>query len=247
MIADMQEKQIVAGSAGYQWPTPARPVLGPVMRYMLDLTGQPRPKLCLLATAGGDGAAWIRNFYDACSGSNVEPGSLRLFPMPNHPDIESYLLEQHAIWVGGGSVVNLLAVWEAHGLHNILRRAWEAGIVLGGISAGAICWSAGGTTDSYGPELRPVINRRNLLPFSMGVHYDSEAQRRPLFQELIGNGTLPAGYATDDGVALHFVGDKLAKVISQEAGKGAYYASRSQTGQVIEERIEPEFLSALAA
>lgn len=242
----MPEKHIVAGSAGYQWPTPARPVLGPVMRYMLDLTGQPRPKLCLLATAGGDGAAWIRNFYDACSGYNVEPGSLRLFPMPNHHDIESYLLGQDAIWVGGGSVVNLLAVWEAHGLHAILRRAWEAGIVLGGISAGAICWGTGGTTDSYGPELWPVLNQRNLLPFSIGVHYDSEAQRRPLFQQLIGNGTLSAGYATDDGVALHFVGEKLTKAISQEGGKGAYYVSLSQTGQVIEERIEPELLSAEA-
>jgi peptidase E len=213
------------------------------MKYMLDLTGQGRPKFCLLATAGGDGAAWIRNFYDACSGQNIEPGHLQLFPMPNHPDIEDYVLGQHAIWVGGGSVVNLLAVWQAHDLHRILRRAWEAGVVLGGISAGAICWSAGGTTDSYGPELRLVINKNNLLPFSLGVHYDSEAQRRPLSQELIGKGTLPEGYATDDGVALHFVDEKLHKALSQEAGKGAYHVYLSKGGQVLEDRIEPELLT----
>jgi peptidase E len=122
-------------------------------------------------------------------------------------------------------------------------RAWEAGVVLGGISAGAICWSAGGTTDSYGPELRPVINKNNLLPFSLGVHYDSEAQRRPLSQELIGKGTLPEGYATDDGVALHFVDEKLHKAVSQEAGKGAYHVYLSKGGQVLEDRIESELLT----
>ncbi len=239
----MKEKQIVAGSAGFIRPTDARPELGAVMRYTLTLTGQERPKLCLLATAGGDDPAWMRVFYDACSGHNVQPGHLQLFPMPNHPDIEDYLLGQDAIWVGGGSVVNLLAVWQAHDLHRILRRAWEAGVVLGGISAGAICWSAGGTTDSYGPQLRPVINTHPLLPYSMGVHYDSEEQRRPLFQELIGKGELPEGYATDDGVALHFVATRLHKVLSQEPEKAAYHVYRSETGQVTEERIEPELLT----
>ena len=239
----MKEKHIVAGSAGFIRPTPARPELGAVMRYMLHLTGEERPKLCLLATAGGDDPAWFRNFYDACSGQNVEPGHLQLFPMPNHPNIEDYVLGQHAIWVGGGSVVNLLAVWEAHGLHRILRRAWEAGVVLGGISAGAICWSAGGTTDSYGPELQPVSNKHPLLPYSMGVHYGSEEQRRPLFQELIGKGVLPEGYATDDGVALHFVATGLHKVISQEPDKAAYHVYLSATAQVTEERIEPELLT----
>lgn len=215
------------------------------MRYMLDLTGQTRPKLCLLATAGGDDPAWMRTFYDACSGQNVAPGHLQLFPMPNHPDIEDYILGQHAIWVGGGSVVNLLAVWEAHDLHRILRRAWEAGVVLGGISAGAICWSAGGTTDSYGPELRPVINTHNLLPYSLAVHYDSEKQRRPLFQQLIGTGVLPEGYATDDGVALHFVNEHLSTAIAQEAGKGAYHVYLSASGRVIEDRIVPQLLTAV--
>ena len=239
----MKKKQIVAGSAGFLRPTPARPELGPVIRYMLDLTGQSRPKLCLLATACGDDPSSIRMFYDACSGQNVEPGHLQLFAMPNHPDIEDYISGQDAIWVGGGSVVNLLAVWEAHDLHRILRRAWEAGVVLGGISAGAICWSAGGTTDSYGPELRQVINTHHLLPYSMGVHYDSEEQRRPLFQEFIGKGLLPEGYATDDGVALHFVATSLHKVISQEPGKAAYHVYLAETGHVTEERMEPELLT----
>ena len=241
----MKKKQIVAGSAGFIRPTPARVELGAVMQYMLDLTGQKRPKLCLLATAGGDDPAWMRVFYDACSDQDVEPGHLQLFPMPNHPDIEDYILGQDAIWVGGGSVVNLLAVWQAHDLHRILRRAWEAGIILGGISAGAICWSAGGTTDSYGPELRPVINTYNLLPYSLGVHYDSEEQRRPLFQKLIGKGVLPEGYATDDGVALHFVDEQLYKTVSQEAGKGAYHVYRDASGRVIEDRIEPHLLTAV--
>src|SRR5260370_8234169 len=119
----MKKKHNVAGRAGFVRPTPARPELGPVIQYMLELTGQKRPKFCLLATAGGDDPAWMRNFYDACSGQNIEPGHLQLFPMPNHTEIEVYVLGQHAIWVGGGYVMNLLDVWEANGVHRLLRLA----------------------------------------------------------------------------------------------------------------------------
>ena len=122
-------------------------------------------------------------------------------------DVRAHLLAQDMLWVGGGSVANLLAVWRVHGLDAILREAWERGVVLAGVSAGSICWHVGGTTDSFGAELRPVTNGLGFLPYSNGVHYDSEARRRPLFQQLIADGTLPEGYATDDGTALHYIGD----------------------------------------
>jgi peptidase E len=92
----------------------------------------------------------------------------------------------------GGSVVNLLAVWRAHGLDAVFRRVWEAGVVLAGVSAGSLCWHVGGSTDSFGPQLRPVTDCLGLLPYGNAPHYDSEAQRRPLTHRLVADGTLPA-------------------------------------------------------
>ena len=162
--------------------------------------------------------------------------------MPNVHDVRKHVLEQDMIWVGGGSVANLLAVWRVHGLDEILREAWENGIVLGGISAGSICWHIGGTTDSFGIDLRPVTNGLGFLPYSNGVHYDSEERRRPLFQQLIADGTLGEGYATDDGVALHYIGSELHKVIADTQNKYAYHVIKTDGG-VKETRLVAELLS----
>jgi peptidase E len=236
----LMNKHILAGSAGLAiedgiWR------LGPIMRYGLQLTGKPSPRLCYIGTAGGDDATWTRAFYSACTGEDVTPGHLQLFTMPNVRDVRAHLLAQDMIWVGGGSVANLLAVWRTHSLDAILREAWERGVVLAGVSAGSICWHIGGTTDSFGVELRPVTNGLGFLPYSNGVHYDSEERRRPLFHKLIADGTLPTGYATDDGVALHYVGEALHKVIAETSGKYAYHVARTSTG-VEETRLEPEIL-----
>jgi peptidase E len=145
------------------------------------------------------------------------------------------------LWVDGGSVANLLAVWRVHDLDVMLRDGWERGIVLAGVSAGSVCWHVGGTTDAFGVELRPVSNGLGFLPYSNGVHYDSEERRRPLFHKLIADGTLPEGYATDNLVALHYVDDTLHKVIAETSGKYAYHVARTSSG-VQETRIEPEVL-----
>ena len=218
------------------------PRLGPIMRYGLQLTGKPRPRLCFLSTAGGDDATWIAKFYTASIGEDVTPSHLQLFPMPNVRDVRTHLLAQDMLWVGGGSVANLLAVWRTHDLDAILREGWERGIVLTGVSAGSICWHVGGTTDSFGVELRPVTNGLGFVPYSNGVHYDSEERRRPLFQQLIADGTLPAGYATDDQVALHYLDETLHKVIAETSGKYAYHVVRTSAG-VAETRLEPDVLS----
>ena len=123
----------------------------------------------------------------------------------------------------------------------VLADAWKSGVVLAGVSAGSICWHVGGTTDSFGPELRPVTNGLGFLPYSNGVHYDSEPRRRPLFQRLIADGVLPDGYATDDGVGLVYRGTELFEAVSATAGKGAYAVRRGAEG-VVEERIEPRVL-----
>ncbi len=199
----MKSKHIIAGSTGFIQSHGIRQA-GPIIRYGLHITGKSAPKLCYIGTASGDEAGWTTAFYTACMGTDIVPSHLTLFPMPNVLDVRKHLLAQDMIWAGGGSVANLLAVWRVHGLDEILREAWENGIVLGGISAGSICWHTGGTTDSFGEDLRPVTNGLGFLPYSNGVHYDSEEQRRPLFHRLIAEGILGEGYATDDGVALHY-------------------------------------------
>ena len=165
--------------------------------------------------------------------------------MPNVPDIAAHLLDQDVVWVFGGSVANLLALWRLHGVDTAMRAAWEAGVVLTGVSAGSICWYVGGTTDSFGPDLRPVTDGLGLLPYGNGVHYDSEEQRRPLLHRLVADGTLPTSYATDDGAGLHYVGAELHEALAEKEGAGAYVVSRDDDGNAVEtplpvRMLEPE-------
>lgn len=216
---------------------------GPVFDYAFELAGRPdHPRLCFIGTATGDAQAYVTGFYGAFAGSNVRTSHLALFAMPNIADVRGHLLNQDVIWVGGGSVANLLAVWRTHGLEEILRECWRAGVVLGGVSAGSLCWHVGGTTDSFGPDLRPVTNGLALLPYSNGVHYDAEKQRRPLYHRLVAEGTLPAGYATDNGVGLLYRDTELVEAVADRADAHAYHVRRGPDGTVVETRIEPRRL-----
>ena len=216
---------------------------GPIFDLAFELAAPPsRTKLCFLGTATGDDPALLAAVYGAFAGSPAQVSHLSLFPMPTVADVRSHLLAQDVIWVGGGSVVNLLAVWRAHGLDDILAEAWRAGVVLGGVSAGSLCWHVGGTTDSFGPDLRPVTNGLALLPYSNGVHFDSEEQRRPLYHRLVADGTLPPGHATDDGVGLVYRGTELVEAVADRPGKGAYRVERGADGTAVETRLEPRLL-----
>jgi peptidase E len=215
-----------------------------IFRLALDLA-QPSgtPRLCYLATATGDAAESLVRAYVGLAELDANLSHLSLFPMPNVEDVRDHLLRQDVIWVGGGSVVNLLAVWRAHGLDRILHECWQAGVVLGGVSAGSLCWHVGGTTDSFGLKLRPVTDALGWLPFGNGVHYDSEPQRRPLLEQLVASGALPTAYATDDGVGLVYRDTHMAEVVAREEGKAAYLVERGQDGQAHETVLTPRMLS----
>ncbi len=152
------------------------------------------------------------------------------------------MLDQDVVWVMGGSVANLLAVWRVHGLDGVMRRAWQAGVVLSGVSAGSLCWFEGGATDSFGPELRPLTNALGLLPYGNGVHYDTDEGRRPLTHRLVADGTLPTAHCTDDGVGLVYRGTELVEAVAEIPGKGAYLVRR-EGDEAVEERIEPRMLT----
>ncbi|WJK40694.1 peptidase E [Solwaraspora sp. WMMA2056] len=195
-----------------------------LLEHAISLTGVPVAKVCLVPTAVGDDPQTIGSFYAALADADHAVAShLQLFPRPNVDDIRAFLHDQHLIWVGGGSVVNMLAVWRAHRVDEILRECWDAGVVLGGGSAGSLCWHVGGLTDSFSDRLDPVTDLLAMLPYSNGVHHDlAEQPRRARYLECVAAGRLPAGYATDDGVGLHYVDTELAEAVSCLPGAGAY-------------------------
>ncbi len=236
---------ILATSGGITPGVRIRWEIGPLTEYAIELAGVDgrAPRVCFLATAQGDNPQLIASFYEAALLRGLVPSHVNTFPMPNLDDVRGHLLNQDVIWVFGGSVAGLLAMWRLHGYGEIMREAWQAGVVLTGVSAGSICWHVGGTTDSFGPDLRPVTNGLGLVPYSNGVHYDSEEKRRPLFQSLIADGTLPAGYATDDGAGLLYRGTKLAEVVSEVDGKVAYHVARGEHGVAVETHLDARLLS----
>lgn len=191
---------------------------------LADVTGRP-PRVAHINTAGGDQRFVEGQELEAASLAGAHASHLRFFPKRNIEDLEGYLLSQDVIWVSGGSVVNLLAVWRAQGLPEILSRAWQGGVVLAGGSAGALCWMSGGTTQSFGPEISVLTDGLGFLPQSLAVHYDSDAARRPAYHRGIVSGELPAGFAIDEGVGLVFSGTELTDVVTETAGQRAFEVS----------------------
>src|SRR5580658_205357 len=200
---------------------------GPAYSMAADLAGAGAPpRLCIIATAAADNPTWLTALHHAFSKLDMVVSHLDLFPMPNFDDVEAHLLRQDVIWVSGGSTANLLALWRLHGLDVILRRVWQSGVVLMGVSAGSLCWHVGGTTDSFGPDLAPVTNALGFLPYSNSPHHDAEEQRRPLIHRLIADGTLPDGYATENGTGIVFFGTELVDAFTEVEGKLAYSLTR---------------------
>ena len=196
--------------------------------------GNKIPNICIINTAAADDPGSYLRAYQMLSAMPSRVTHLQLFPMPNTADPADLLLSQDIIFVGGGSVANMLAVWRVHGLDQVLRDAWHAGIVLAGVSAGAICWFSGGTTDSFGPMLRPFPDGLGLLPRSFCPHYDSEPRRRPLYQELVAGRTLPPGIACDDGAAAHFEDNSLAGMVADRATARGYLVEPAAGGTAAE-------------
>jgi len=242
-VVDEGQRHIVVLSGGLRRDEAGAYESSGLTAYMLGLvTTRSRPRICLIQTANGDNANAYLNWYSAFAGRDVETSHLALFPMPSVADPRKLLLEQDVILVGGGSVANLAAVWRVHGLDVILREAWEAGVILAGGSAGAICWFEGGTTDSYGLELRPFREGLGLLPGTYTPHYDSESRRRPTYQRLVGDGTLAAGWASDDGTAMHFVGSELVDVVTERPDATAWRVDPAPGGGVTEVRLDARLI-----
>jgi peptidase E len=213
---------------------------GPLLRFMLDLTGQARPRVCLIPTASGDNADAIATFYSTLA-QHAEATHLDLFGRTVE-DVDAFLLDQDLVFVSGGNTANMLAIWRLHGVDRALRRAWEEGVVLAGSSAGANCWFEASVTDSFGLDLAPLKDGLKLLPGSFCPHYDSESLRRPRYEELVGSGSMPDGYASDDGVGLLFEGRELREAVASLPGQHAYRVERRRGNTVEESQIRARLL-----
>jgi peptidase E len=198
-------------------------------RYVIDVLDQDEPRICLLPTAGGDAEEQIHRFYRAFGELPCDPSHLSLFRLGTRPvDVRDLLLGQDAIYVGGGSMLNLLAIWRAHGLDPVLREAWAGGVMLCGISAGSMCWFDAGVTKGYGPPR--AVRGLGFLPGSNSVHYHGEPDRRPRYLEAVRTEAIPPGYGVDDGVALHFAGTQLVEVATARPSCGAWWVEAANGG-----------------
>ena len=238
----MSTPQILATSGGFiPGPVQMSIRLGDMVLEALARTKKDRPRVCLVLTALGDPANYYAMSYEAFNFAGCDVTELKLFPQPSADPTER-LCGSDLVWVGGGSVANLLALWQLHGVDNAMREAWEGGVILGGVSAGSLCWHVGGTTDSYGPTLQPVTNGLGLLPYANGVHYDAEEQRRPLLHQLLKEEVLPPlAYATDNGVGIWYEGTEATSVVADTKlnavdGPAAYQVELVD-GDVVETRL----------
>jgi peptidase E len=219
----------------------------PIYRYIFDLTGAARPKVLCLPTAAGDADRAVVSFYRLFPSHSFEPSDLALFERTVE-DMRSFVMTQDAVFVGGGSTLNLLAIWRAHGLDEILREAWDAGVVLAGGSAGANCWFEASTTDSYLlGRADPLPDGLGLVPGSFCPHFDSEPARRPEFHRLIGEAVLPPGIACDDLAAVHIVGTDVAEVLASDRRAGVRRVEPGERGDVVETPFAVRVLEATSA
>jgi peptidase E len=189
-------------------------------KWLLTLTRRRRPRVLFLPTASGDSLKHISRFYRAFNKYSCDPSHLGLFDRTG-TRINDAIASSDLIYVGGGNTANLLAIWRLHGVDHALRDAWNDGVVLCGVSAGAICWFEAGVTDSFGATLQPLEGALGLLPGSFCPHYN-DTIRRSTYRRFVSRGALPPGYAADDGVAILFEDDVITDIVRSRRGGAAY-------------------------
>lgn len=233
----MAERHIFAMGGGGFSMEPRNPKLDD---FVLSLARRKRrPRVCFVGTASGDSDWYIRRFYEAFPPSRATASHLTFFDRTVH-DLKSFVMEQDVIYVGGGSTANLLAVWRLHGFDKALRAAWNAGVVMAGISAGAICWFEDGLTDSFGMPFRGLDDGLGFVRGACCPHYDGEKHRRRVLLRLIKRG-FPSTLALDDGALAHFIGTRLKEVVSSRPKASAFRIELSK-GAVVEKALPVRYL-----
>jgi dipeptidase E len=230
--AKAMEPQIIALGGGGFSMEPDNPRLD---SYVLEQSGAQRPRVCFVSTASADSDNYLRRFYESFSRFECTPTHLSVFELPAE-GIAARLDAADIVYVGGGSTFNLIALWRAWGIDHQLRAMWQRGVLLAGISAGALCWFEQGHTDSLSRgELKPIECLGFLLG-SFSPHFTNEA-RQTSYRALVASGALSGGYGVDDSVALHFVGTRLHRAVSSRPTARAWRIER-RAADVVETELE---------
>jgi dipeptidase E len=234
-MSDKQRQIIAIGGGGFYRDSENLAL----ERYIVQQTGTAETRVTFVPTASAEPDSYLVSFYTAFLKLGCRPSHLSFFRRT--PDLRSYLLNQDLIFVGGGNTKSMIAVWREWGVPEILREAWESGVVLTGVSAGAICWFKQGVTDSWAGELR-AFDCLGFLPGSCCPHYDGEAERRPAYHRLLADGEIADGVAIEDWTGVHFIGTEINRVVSSKPGARAY-SLRAVNGSVQEAPLSVEYLT----
>ncbi|KAA2216737.1 Type 1 glutamine amidotransferase-like domain-containing protein [Maribacter flavus] len=229
----MQRQLLVYGSGRHTVP---------FLDYMAKATGKNKPNLCFIPTASGEDPEYIKSFYEVCSQIDVVPHVMSVWinSYDQKESFEEIILRMDAIVVGGGNTLNMLAIWKAQGIDVALKKAYDNGVVMGGGSAGSLCWFNAGTTDSRPKELS-IVNGMSFIDKSHCPHYNSETSRRPLYHKNILSGKLSDGYACDDRSAIHFLDEEVHTSVSLDENNHSYYV-RKKEGKIMEDRLDSTIL-----
>jgi aminopeptidase N len=226
-----KDRHIIAiGGGGFG----RNPGEGVIEEYILKQTKKRNPDICFIPTATGDNEAYKVNYYATFSKLNCNPSHLDFFKRT--PDLKELIFNQDAIFVGGGNTKSMLAVWKEWGLDKILKKAYKEGVVMSGVSAGAICWFQNGITDSWGSNLK-VMPCMNFIKGTCCPHYDEEPERKPTVKKLILSKKLKNVLAIDGGAALHIKNDTQFKSVIFKKDKGSYEVT-SEKGNLIEKSFK---------
>jgi dipeptidase E len=222
-------KQIIAigggGGLGNQHPNQL------INQYILNQSNKPSPKICFLPQASAESMNYIVNFYQTFCKLGAQPSHISLYGRVE-PSWKQHLLAQDIIYVGGGNTRSMLALWREWGMDLILREAYDQGVILSGVSAGAICWFEQGITDSVWPL--GVLEGLGILEGSCCPHYDDEPERRPAYLGFVKSGTAKTGIALAEETAAHYVNGKLQKIVAAQKNKHCFQVSSHQGEEELE-------------
>lgn len=215
----------------------------PFIKFMAEATGKTKPNICFIPTASGDDKDYCIRFYEVCKHLDVVPHILEVWinSYDHKETFDEKIAQMDAIVVGGGNTLNMLAIWKAQGIDIALKKAYENGVVMGGGSAGSLCWFNGGTTDSRPAELS-IVGGLAFVDKSHCPHYNSEESRRPLYHQNILSGKLSDGYACDDRSGIHFRNGEVQTALSLDAHNHSYYVYEKE-GKIFEDRIAGKIIS----
>lgn len=225
-MSQSSKRQIIAMGGGGFSEEPDNPLLD---LYVLQQSTASHPKVCFLPTASGDSDGYAVSFYQAFGRYNCKASHLSFF-RPHTADIEDFICSQDIIYVGGGNTKSMLAIWREWGMDQILRKAYQHGVILSGLSAGAICWFGQGATDSVFKKVS-AISALGILEGSFCPHFEAAPLRQEAFPRMIKTGEMKPGYAVDNCAALHFKNEELDKIVCSVKGRQVQYFNSDGTIQ----------------